>query len=304
MTPDRVIIGDCRTVLPTLDAESVQCVVTSPPYWGLRDYGHDAQLGLESTPQAYVEAMVAVFREVHRVLKPDGTLWLNIGDSYQNAKGQAGGFDPKQPARRHGLRPTDVTIPGLKPKDLVMIPARVALALQADGWWVRSEIIWHKPAPMPEPVNDRPTVAHEKVFLLTKSRAYFYNAEAIAEPATGEAAGNGFKRPERISNGGRGDETPWPGAPTRNARNVWTIASKPYDGAHFAVMPTELVQRCVLAGSRIGDTVLDPFMGSGTVGMVAESLGRRWVGIELNPAYAPLIAERTAQRGLLAEAAS
>lgn len=302
MTLDRVIIGDCREALRTIDAGAVQCCVTSPPYWGLRDYGVDGQIGLKQTPAEYVEQLVAVFREVRRVLADDGTLWLNLGDSYQNAKGQAGGVDPKQPARRHGLRPSDVTIEGLKPKDLVMIPSLVALALQADGWWVRSEIIWHKPSPMPEPVADRPTMAHEKVFLLAKSGRYFYDAKAIAERAVSEApSGNGFKREARLSLDGRGSDEKWTDVGgTRNARSVWTIATQPYSGAHFATMPPQLAQRCILAGSRIGDTVLDPFLGSGTVGMVAQSLGRHWIGCELNPKYESLINLRTAQKGLLA----
>lgn len=354
MTLDQPIIGDCRTVLPTLPEASAQCVVTSPPYWGLRDYGADGQLGLEPTPDAYVAAMVEVFRQVRRVLKPDGVLWLNLGDSYianikgstghnstltnptrqQNAvakfakKGSRGAGRPKTNGRgepqssrvgtgaNKGAMASDFEAPHrtaqgtLKSKDLVGIPWRVALALQADGWWLRSDVVWSKPAPMPESVTDRPTRSHEYVFLLTKASRYFYDAKAIAERAVSGAPSGNKERKSRGDYGGIDDNrhqkicVPWADVGgTRNARSVWTIASQPYDGAHFATMPPALVERCVLAGSRIGDTVLDPFLGSGTVGMVAESLGRRWVGIELNPAYAPLIAGRTAQRGLLAVAA-
>lgn len=295
-----VLIGDCRQTLQTLEPDSVQTCVTSPPYWGLRDYGHDGQLGLEETPDAYVTNMVEVFREVRRVLRPDGTLWLNLGDSYaNNGEKKTGRNDegPEDIARRAaafntGARKASTggndtrTIrvdSGLKPKDLCGIPWRVAFALQADGWWLRSDIIWNKPNPMPESVTDRPTKAHEYVFLLSKSASYFYDAKAIAEPAT--AADHG-----RSNLGG--------GAAVRNARSVWPIASEPYDGAHFAVMPSALAARCILAGSRMGDTVLDPFLGSGTVGMVAEELGRKWVGCELNPEFGKLIAQRTAQQGL------
>jgi DNA modification methylase len=329
------MIGDCRVVLPTLEAESVQCVVTSPPYWGLRDYGVAGQLGLEPTPDAYVAAMVDVFREVRRVLKSDGTLWLNLGDSYvcwaganENKRGYRGArlkngrgnsqavlrkktlpwaVDPKSGVERIRARPNRGVVPGLKHKDLAMIPARVALALQADGWWLRSKIVWHKPSPMPEPVTDRPTSAYEEVFLFARSRRYFYDAAAIAERAVSDSPSGSKERKSRADHGGVNDDrhqkfsVPWSDVGgTRNARNVWTIASQPYDGAHFAVMPPALAQKCILAGSRIGDTVLDPFMGSGTVGMVAESLGRHWLGCELSPDYERLIEKRTAQRGLLA----
>jgi DNA modification methylase len=296
-----ILIGDNRETLKTLDAGIAQTCVTSPPYWGLRDYGDEDQIGLESTPDEYVAELVAVFREVRRVLADDGTLWLNLGDSYaaggmSNPSGKStlkGGKD--RGASGYSLSRTAPA--GLKPKDLVGIPWRVAFALQADGWYLRSDIIWHKPNPMPESVTDRPTSAHEHVFLFAKSERYFYDADAIAEQATGRASGNGFVRDHRIAHG-KGSENQWEGAETRNARNVWRICSKPYSGAHFATMPPALAKRCILAGSRVGDTVLDPFFGSGTTGQCAEKLGRGWVGCELQEDYADLIKERTAQRGL------
>jgi DNA modification methylase len=332
-----VIAGDCRDVLPTLEPESVQCVVTSPPYWGLRDYGVDGQLGLERTPDEYVANLVSVFAAVRRALRRDGVCWLNIGDSYVTSIGQGlrggppsasstlegrghcgGGpklralrkirsVDPKGGVERAGDRPSRTrNLAGLKHKDMALIPARLSLALQADGWWVRSKVVWRKPNPMPESVTDRPTKSYEEVFLLAKSERYFYDAAAIAEPATGLAPCNTTSNKhegeyhrtldERLRT--RANLSKIEARETRNARDVWTVAPMPYDGAHFAVMPPELAARCILAGSRIGDTVLDPFMGSGTVGMVAEGLGRRWLGIELNPAYGDLIAKRTAQRGL------
>lgn len=345
---NRVIVGDCRAVLPTLPAESVQCVVTSPPYWGLRDYGVDAQLGLEQSPDEYVANLVGVFRDLWRVLRPDGVAWLNLGDTYVTHRGQAsrgaggtakstlGGTsergsgarvaamkvkiqrrshgrpkkngggepqayscDPKSGVERIGERPNRAPATGLKHKDLALIPARASLALQADGWWVRGEVIWHKPSPMPESVSDRPTTAHEKIFLLTKADRYFYDAAAISEPTSRGYAGSSFTAGKTAVAMQGTSKARRVEREMRNARSVWTIAPRPYGGAHFAVMPPELAQRCILAGSRIGDTVLDPFMGSGTVGMVAESLGRRWVGVELNPAYEPLIRARTAQCGLL-----
>jgi DNA modification methylase len=254
-------VGDCLEVLRTWPDACVDCCVTSPPYWGLRDYSVEGQLGLEPTLEEYIAKMVAVFAEVRRVLKPTGTLFLNLGDSYTGGKG--GGAKGDEHGQMHkGAR---IVPNGLKPKDLCMIPARVALALQADGWWLRSDIIWHKPNPMPESCTDRPTSAHEHIFLLTKT------------PGTRNY----------------GD--------TRNARNVWTIATKPYKGAHFATFPPEIPRRCILAGCPECGIVLDPFFGSGTVGMVATELGRQWVGIELNPEYAEDARIRTAQRGLFSE---
>ena len=388
-------VGDVRTVLAQIPDESVECCVTSPPYWGLRDYGTgsweggdegcdhaqqrregddskqatsagsardslagrercrkcgarrvDRQLGLEPTPEAYVENMVAVFREVRRVLRRDGTCWLNIGDSYGSgpgrndseslssipiARGAGGSLVPAGGAKqrggqRQGKRPDS----GIKPKDLVGIPWRLAFALQADDWYLRSDIVWSKPNPMPESVTDRPTKAHEYVFLLSKSPRYYYDAEAIAEPAAWERWGDqtvvkpqpgtaswikpkskqeltGENRP-----GGRGDtylgfneryaaDDP-ASRKTRNARTVWEIATQPYPEAHFATYPQELVRRCIRAGCPAGGLVLDPFMGSGTTALVAREEGRKSIGIELNPDYCELAARRLAQQSLLAEA--
>lgn len=304
-------IGNVLNVLPTLAARRFRCCVTSPPYWGLRDYGHPDQLGLEPTPELYVERMVAVFREVRRTLTDDGTLWLNVGDSYAGARGGAqgaGGQMADRSVAKSRCREVGITrvADGCKPKDLVGIPWMLAFALRADGWFLRADIIWAKPNPMPESVTDRPTKAHEYVFLLSKSARYFYDADAIEERAT---VGN---HPRTILDNAT-KATP-PGTPphtglrtadgeTRNARSVWTIASQPFAGAHFATMPPALAERCILAGSAIGDEVLDPFLGSGTTGMVAERNGRRWFGVELQPDYEPIIRQRTAQAGLLAIAA-
>jgi len=305
-------IGNVLDVLPTLAAGRFQCCVTSPPYWGLRDYGHPDQLGLEATPAEYVERMVRVFREVRRVLADDGTLWLNIGDSYA---GQPGGFQGKNGQRASRTFTAridhDKRSAGLKTKDLCGIPWRLAFGLQDDGWYLRSDIIWSKPNPMPESVTDRPTKAHEYVFLLSKSASYFYNGDAIAERAVSTRRSGNRERRSRDGAGGiLGDvrhqktHVPWADVGgTRNARSVWPIAAQPFGGAHFATMPPDLAERCVLAGSRIGDEVLDPFLGSGTTGMVAERNGRRWFGIELQPNYEPIIRQRTAQAGLLVAAA-
>ena len=294
MSEHRIIHGDCRAVLPTLGADSVQCCVTSPPYFGLRDYGHADQIGLEATSDEFVTALVDVFREVRRVLRDDGVLWLNLGDSY--ARGGCGARDPvrwPKQARNDHMATHTKRYTGLKPKDMVGIPWMVAFALRADGWYLRSDIIWHKPNPMPESVTDRPTSAHEHVFLLTKQERYFYDAAAIAEPSgqsslsrltqdvasqTGSARANG------------GAKTNGPmravGGEMRNARSVWTIATQPYRGAHFATMPPALVERCILAGSRQGDVVLDPFGGAGTTALVADRLQRRSVSTEINTDYA------------------
>jgi DNA modification methylase len=303
-------IGDVRDGLRSFIADGVraQTCVTSPPYWDLRDYGHAGQIGLEPTPAEYVAAMVDVFRLVRDVLAADGTLWLNLGDSYcstapgtRNGSGTGLNADPGQITMRGDWRLQD----GLKAKDLVGIPWRVAFALQADGWYLRSDIIWHKPNPMPESVTDRPTKAHEYLFLLAKSERYYYDAAAIAEPAVcaGGAAGYaGYSaRAGAMGRAPSGNERPGAtatNADNRNRRSVWTITTEPYADAHFAVMPTALVEPCVLAGSRPGDTVLDPFMGSGTVAQVAQSLGRRWIGCELNPAYAAMVKRRAAQIGM------
>jgi DNA modification methylase len=349
----RVIEGDCREALATLDAESVQTCVTSPPYWGLRDYGHEGQLGLEATPEEYVARMVEVFREVRRVLRPDGTLWLNLGDCYAGSWGNQGRKETRgsqRPingpmmqnvgavqhaidcpmdedctcdARAEGVYPQRTRTgswvndhPTLKAKDLVGIPWRVAFALQADGWWLRSDIIWAKPNPMPESITDRPTKAHEYVFLFAKSERYLYDADAIREPladANAQRTTAHYDTAKRYGagNGGNGGLDGLAARMregehvARNRRTVWTITTKPFSGAHFAVMPWDLAEPCVLAGSRPGDTVLDPFAGSGTVGMVACRHGRSFVGVELNPSYAEMARERiTGDAPLLNSAAT
>ena len=358
--------GDCRDILPTLPAESVQCCVTSPPYWGLRDYGTasweggnagcdhiidhsvvkpmldgrgkigtsctswttradrggkrvcncgarriDSQIGLESTPEEYIASMVAVFREVWRVLRHDGTLWVNCGDSYssgnsgQRVRDSNGGFQPGLNTMTQAntkANPGRPPVTGMKPKDLLMMPARLAMALQADGWYLRSEIVWAKPNPMPESVTDRPTKSHEMIYLLAKQERYFYDTDAIKEDSSkmdgaisvrtwqyedgsSNPHGGGFRGEgglaNRISNG------------LRNKRSVWTVATQPYSEAHFATFPEDLIKPCILAGSRAGDTVLDPFAGSGTTGQVAIELGRKAILIELNPAYMELAQDRT-----------
>ena len=365
MTTCSIINGDALVELRKMAAESVQCCVTSPPYWGLRDYGVDGQLGLEKTPEEYVAKLVEIFREVRRVLKDDGVLWLNLGDSYSSGGGPAG--TSKQASNR-GANSTVRTeeMSGLASKNLVGIPWRVAFALQADGWWLRQDIIWAKPNPMPESVRDRCTKAHEYIFLLTKSASYFYDAKAIAEPSVSDhASGNGFDgrqggaehlpmsgvtgtkeqwkpaswKGSSFANGktaehqlGRsqseesrahgkwsledpqssghritdsvararaeGGDHDAPFGDTRNRRSVWEITTKPYKEAHFATFPPEIPRLCISAGSRPGDTVLDPFGGSGTTGEAAQELGRNAILIELNPAYCELIRRRTAQAGI------
>lgn len=288
-------LGDCLQTLKTLPAESVQTCVTSPPYFGLRNYGHEGQIGLEQTVDEYVDKLVQVFREVRRVLRDDGTIWLNLGDSYNGSGGAGGDYGPgglKEGQPRYPGRSID----GLKPKDLIGIPWRVAFALQADGWWLRSDIIWAKGNPMPESVTDRPTKAHEYIFLLSKSAKYFYDADAIAEPCNlPDAAGVPFAT-RRVINGevtviSRQDRT-YNASGTRNKRSVWFVNTKPYSGAHFATFPEDLILPCIRAGSKPGDTVLDPFMGSGTTGAVAVREQRRFVGCELSPDYMALAQDR------------
>lgn len=326
----QVLVGDVLERLRELPDASVHCVVTSPPYWGLRDYGVAGQLGLEATPSEYVGALVGVFREVRRVLRHDGTLWLNLGDTY--IAGRNGGMGKRSrvtSTRNHQAARaacqargggTHRRVEGLKPKDLVGNPWRVALALQADGWWLRSDIIWHKPSPMPESVRDRPSRAHEYLFLLSKSRRYWYDAEAVRTPlrdktytahgapprrskgtdALGRVAAHNMARdiPERRP---RVDDDGNPvGANARTvwrldefeSSDVWTVAQEPYPLSHFATFPTKLVEPCVLAGCPVDGVVLDPFAGSGTTLEVALRLGRRAIGIEINPAYTPLIEKR------------
>ncbi len=293
----QIIEGDCGESLATLPPGHFQCCVTSPPYYGLRDYGHAGQIGLEPTPDEYIARMVAVFREVRRVLRDDGTLWLNIGDSYARAGGEgccgpnATVGNTQSGQQRRMLAPPV----GYKPKDLLMIPAMLALALRADGWFLRSDIIWSKPNPMPESVRDRPTSAHEHVFLLTKQARYFYDAAAIVEASEyPPGSRDDVKRGGFDGKGAdpRGQEAFRAIRETRNARNVWTIATQPYSGAHFATMPPDLAERCIKAGSKPGDHILDPFGGAGTTGLVADRLGRHATLLELNSEYARLARER------------
>jgi len=295
----RIMVGDCLEQLRRLPDESVQCCVTSPPYWGLRDYGNDGQIGLESTPQDFVAAMVAVFAEVRRVLRSDGVCFVNLGDSYGGSrKGPSGNFSD------HGERHLDgITKPyrdsTIKPKDLCGIPWRVALALQDSGWWLRQDIIWHKPNPMPESVRDRCTKAHEYIFLLAKSARYYWDGDAIAEKLQGVPRAPGNKAGKegghlRDDFGTDRMGAVWGKDGTRNARSVWTITTKPYSGAHFATFPPELPMRCIKAGSKKGDTILDPFFGAGTTGLVAMKMGRDCIGVELNPEYAEIASKRIA----------
>jgi len=369
---NKIIVGDCRQVLDTLPAESIHCCITSPPYWGLRDYGlGDDQLGLEPTPEQYIDNLVGIFRQVRRVLREDGTAWLNLGDSYAaQSQGKQGTGDPYRitTSNKHmppqGLAPV---VAGLKPKDLVGIPWRTALALQQDGWWLRSCIIWHKPNCMPESVTDRPTTAHEYVFLLSKNARYFYDADAVREEAS-ESSLQRINQPTFTQQAGGpkdyGDTGVNPNRsarkalenfaqnPGRNLRTVWTIPTRPFSEAHFATFPPGLVEPMVKAGTsekgccpecgapwgrvvermttgrtspngqgsgelgndyRFGDsrsetidwqptcdcghepqpcTILDPFFGAGTVGLVADRLGRSYIGIELNPEYAEMAKRR------------
>ena len=317
--------GNCLDLLTEMPTGTAQTCITSPPYWGLRDYGNDGQLGLEATPEEYTANMVEVFREVRRVLRHDGTLWLNLGDSYAGSWGAQsrtmGATSDKSTLKGNGHTGGGPKIEGLsgtqiaahpkmthtgswvndhdtlKPKDLVGIPWRVAFALQADGWYLRSDIIWAKPNPMPESVTDRPTKAHEYLFLLTKSARYFYDADAVREGDGGKPSGNGFVRDHRLTyqNGdgtGRGNEDEWTPGGGRNKRTVWTVATQPFKGAHFAVFPPKLIEPCVLAGAPEGGTVLDPFSGSGTTGLVALRHNRSYIGLELNPEYAAMSLDR------------
>jgi DNA modification methylase len=375
VTDWRILEGDCRDVLRTLDAGSVHTCVTSPPYFGLRDYGHDGQIGLEPTPDEFVTALVAVFREVRRVLRDDGTVWLNLGDSY--AAGKTGRTDhgsgdptsrlgPDRDGLPNGAQPGPVAIrpapEGMKPKDLLGIPWMVAFALRADGWYLRSDIVWAKPNPMPESVTDRPTKAHEYVFLLSKRPSYFYDADAIREPHEGALHAPGNRDVPQIKGNrapGLDPDRTWGNEAGRNKRSVWTVATQPYAGAHFATFPPKLIEPCVLAGcperacgecgapwTRVVErtpmvvrptekranwqadddhartqtggtmlepptsrtigfkpscacntnptpgTVLDPFAGAGTTGLVALRHNRAFTGIELNAEYAQLARDR------------
>jgi DNA modification methylase len=310
-----ILHGDSLTILKTLPDESVHCCVTSPPYWGLRDYGVDGQLGLEKTPQEYVAKMVEVFREVRRILRKDGTCWLNVGDSYCGSgkeSSNTGVISQKQASNAGSRRAAYAD--GLKPKDLCLIPFWLAIALQEDGWWVRSDIIWAKPNPMPESVTDRPTKSHEYMFLLTKSAKYYFDQEAVREPLQpstlndiriGCMTGRPNKKAHQLiqngthGSGGIGDPTKTraellnPNG--RNIRTVWTIPTQPTPEAHFATFPEALIVPCIKAGCPESGTVLDPFFGSGTTGIVAKKLQRKYIGIELNGEYIK-IAERRIEK--------
>ena len=298
--------GDCRDTMRQWAAEGVkaQMCVTSPPYFGLRDYGHPGQIGLEQTPEEYIAAMVEVFRCVRDVLADDGTLWLNIGDSYASSgvSGAIGkpnlsrhgdaSINPKNAAHQYGRAPTPA---GCKPKDLIGIPWLLAFALRADGWYLRQDIIWHKPNPMPESVRDRCTKAHEYIFLLSKSPKYYYDNEPIREPvkATSGKINTPLRGAHVLKEGGRRTaKREYAVIKGANRRSVWTVATRPYKGAHFATFPPALIEPCILAGSQPGDIVLDPFMGSGTTAAVAIQHGRQYLGCELNPEYGPLQQER------------
>jgi DNA modification methylase len=327
----RLIHGDVRAVLPTLEDGSVHCCVTSPPYWGLRDYGTPGQIGLEATPDEYVSVMVAVFREVRRVLRDDGTAWVNMGDGYAGGgHGGGGSYESERNCRKGSARANGVVredsprnrdglgrVSECKPKDLIGMPWLLAFALRADDWYLRSDIIWHKPNPMPESVADRPTKSHEYIFLLSKSARYYYDAEGIAEPLAestekdridghlyrrdGQVGGadkgggrlrsrlkmppiGGIKHAENGHNGTLvGNEPEWPDA--RNKRTVWTVATQPFPEAHFATFPEKLIEPCILAGCPVGGTVLDPFNGAATTGVVSLRHGRNYIGIDNNAEY-------------------
>lgn len=259
-----IIEGDALTSLRLLPSSSVRCVVTSPPYWGLRDYGIGDQIGLEPTVGQFIDRLVGIFSEIKRILTDDGTIWLNIGDGYTSGGRTWRAPDKKNPGRAMNIRPD--TPEGLKPKDLLGVPWRLAFALQENGWYLRSDIVWHKPNAQPESVKDRPVRAHEYLFMLSKSEKYFYDWRIMRE---------------RADNGG-----------TRSRRSVWSINTKPFNGSHFATFPPDLVRPCVRASSETGDFVLDPFFGSGTVGLVSKEEGREFIGIELNPEYVEMAKKR------------
>ena len=288
--------GDCLDVLSGMPSKSVQLCVTSPPYYGLRDYGVDGQLGQEKTPQEYVANMLAVFTEVYRVLRDDGTLWLNLGDSYAGSgKGPSKGKQATNVGSVGDLKRQSAKSIGLKPKDLIGIPWRVAFALQEAGWYLRNDIIWHKPNPMPESIRDRCTRSHEYLFLLSKSKHYYYDSDAILEPYVSKIEP---PRDKHSENYGQKVDKFSPGKRNyysrggKNKPDVWSIPVKPYKGAHFATFPEALVEPCVLAGSKVGSVALDPFSGAGTVGVVCKQRGRDYIGVELNPEYVELSRKR------------
>lgn len=269
----QILNGDCIEMMRTLPEKSVNCCVTSPPYYGLRDYGQEGQIGLEQTPDAFVQKLVEVFREVKRVLRDDGTLWLNLGDSYasnQSAGDRVSKYSPKQTTNAGKFGGKQMVPDGWKEKDLIGIPWMVAIALRMDGWYLRQDIIWHKPNPMPESVEDRCTKSHEYIFLLSKSKKYYYDYNSIKEPSTDNCD-------------------------LKNKRSVWIVNNKPFKGAHFATFPPELIRPCILAGCPEGGMVLDPFGGSGTTAQVAIQNNRSAILCELNPEYIPLINKRLSE---------
>lgn len=293
MKTEKIYQGNCIEVLKDLPDESIHCVVTSPPYWGLRDYGEEEQLGLEETPEEFVANLVKVFSEVKRVLKKEGSVWLNLGDSYSSGGRTTTTVQSLRGDKNYGV----------KPKDLIGIPWRVAFALQSDGWYLRQDIIWHKPNPMPESVQDRCTKSHEYIFLLTKSPKYFYDIDAIKEKSQdlgntnikfgGNKYGDSDDKHHQTKSGNKYIDSGF-----RNKRSVWKINTKPYKEAHFATFPIELPITCIKAGCPEGGIVLDPFFGSGTTGLAAQELSRHWVGIELNPEYIEIAKRRTSQSNL------
>ena len=307
---DKIYCGDSLEVLKTLPDNSIDCCVTSPPYYALRDYGGENQIGREATPEEYIDRLVSVFREVKRVLTPEGTCWLNIADTYCGTGSKAEHFDPKYPKGRNGQQvAVNHRAPGCKPKDLIGIPWLLAFALRADGWYLRSSIIWYKANPMPESARDRPSRCYENVFLLTKSKKYYYDWEAVAEPIAPTTAARmkggrseahkyaagipGQNRRQKINNPRKsGAVTDEMILPIRNRRDVWQINTVPYRGGHFAAFPPKLAETCILAGCPVGGIVLDPFLGSGTTGLAARQNRRHYIGIELNPEYCTLAEKR------------
>ncbi len=297
---DTILFGDCRETLKQFTEKARMCV-TSPPYYGLRDYGgEDDQIGQEQTPEEFIDELVKVFREVRNVLTDDGTLWVNIGDSYYNYRPGRGQGLAKQTVSTTKQDLPDVCprrgnrLNGLKEKDLIGIPWMLAFAMRADGWYLRQDIIWHKPNPMPESVKDRCTKAHEYIFLFSKNKKYYYNNEAIKEPA--KDWGTRDRSKGKYTSNNEYGQTPHSGLEKsyekKNKRSVWTVTKKPYKGAHFATYPSELIEPCIRAGSERGDIVLDPFMGSGTTAVTAKELGRDYIGCELNKDYGDLMRKR------------
>jgi hypothetical protein len=311
---DKIEFGDCRETMRRWKEQGIkaQTCVTSPPYYGLRDYGHGGQIGLEETPEEYIKAMVEVFRCVWDVLENNGTLWLNIGDSYNGSGSQGTKPNIMSKEAAEGRGGKAIKVDGIKPKDLIGIPWMLAFALRADGWYLRQDIIWHKPNPMPESVTDRCTKAHEYIFLMSKSQKYYYDSEAIKEQMSEDSKARltrGVSEIHKNVNGAPGQTPHSMNQPrkngeitetseNRNKRSVWTVTTKPYAGAHFAVFPSDLIEPCILAGAPAGGIVLDPFMGSGTTAQVAQHLGRKYLGCELNQDYKPLQDKRLAQLSL------